>query len=87
MYLDNLYRKGKADLGVAAKASDSSAATGRGGEGQPYSKRSMTPVDRQVSTWFDQLRFLVDGLRIFPWLSITPTVVPLVISKALSTTS
>ena len=33
MYLDNLYRKGKADLGVAAKASDSSAATGRGGEG------------------------------------------------------
>jgi len=34
MYLDNLYRKGEADLGVAAKASNSSAAAGRGSEGR-----------------------------------------------------
>ncbi len=33
MYLDNLYRKGEADLGVAAKASGSSAAAGLGSEG------------------------------------------------------
>jgi hypothetical protein len=33
MYLDNLYRKGETDLGVAAKASDSSAAAGPGREG------------------------------------------------------
>ena len=34
MYLDNLYRKGKADLGVAAKASNPSAAADLGSEGR-----------------------------------------------------
>ncbi len=37
MYLDNLYRKGEADLGVAAKAPGLSAAESRGSEGENLS--------------------------------------------------